>query len=359
MTSRQGSWSRVLLVAVLVTAGAAEARPSAKGSARRFSEEYAYGGARFTDFIADSFEEQSERNPQKFYDRFEKAYENSAVRYPAKSDLALRALLQWKRTSLSELRSPRERAEEVRRFSEWLHRMIKTVIPKFSLERGFEFRYTVEFGERQCFLQSVLVAGLLQAVGEDAGVVMVSRNLEGHEVNNAHAVAVARLTDGTDVIIDCSDPVPFVRQLGLFMLATGYRYVEPQYQGDSGTIVGYRTRTGKHPIANRQLRSLDRAFLRSQFYYYRGERAPGGIFAQPPTKEGLEDSARFLRESVRACPQNPLAVYMLGRVYLRLDRKPEAKLHLAAAHRLYSAFGFLPPGPAEAYALVTKPNAEP
>jgi hypothetical protein len=236
----------------------------------------------------------------------------------------------------------------------WLHRMVKSTIPRFSLDRGFEFCSVVRYGERQCFLQAVLIAGLLQRSGVRAGVAMVYRNLHGQETNNGHAVTLVRLSDGRDLIVDASDPEPFARQQGLYVRAGGYRYVDPVYEGRTGRIASYRTVPEKGKLSPAQVRTLDLAFIRSQFWYYRGERREGGLLSRAKTPAGLAAAAADLRKSVSLCPRNPLAVYMLGRVYHAQGKAEEAHRLFERAHRLYAAAGWVPAGPRQYLALTNR-----
>jgi hypothetical protein len=226
-----------------------------------------------------------------------------------------------------------------------VHRVVKGTIPRFSLDRGFEFCNVVRYGERQCFLQAVLIAGLLQRMGVPAGIAMVYRNIQGQETNNGHAVTLVRLADGRDLIVDASDPEPFARQQGLFVRVNDYQYADPIYEGASGKIVAYRSVPGRARLAPRQVRTLDLPFIRSQFAYYRGERRTGGLLARAKTRSGLAAAEKDLRTSVAFCPRNPLAVYMLGRARLAQGRTQDARPILQRAHDLYARFGWVPPGP--------------
>lgn len=226
-----------------------------------------------------------------------------------------------------------------------LHAAIKKAIPKFSLDRGFEFRETVSRGERQCFLQSALLAGLMQRAGYDAGVAMVWKNQLGATSNNGHAVPLIRTKQG-DLIVDCSDPEPFMKHQGLYLRdgKGAYRFVQPQYDGVR--IVGYQPLSGGSLTAQ----GLGLDFLRSQFDYYRGERAPGGFLAAPKTASGLAASARYLERAQRECAENALAVYVLGRVYARQGKMELARAQYERAARLYRAAGWVPPGMKDALA---------
>jgi hypothetical protein len=83
------------------------------------------------------------------------------------------------RTKLDRIALPSARAAAERQVCADLHKSIKSRIPRFSLDRGFEFRHTVGRGERQCFLQSVVIASLLQRAGIPAGVAMVFATKRG------------------------------------------------------------------------------------------------------------------------------------------------------------------------------------
>ncbi|HEU4754638.1 MAG TPA: tetratricopeptide repeat protein, partial [Armatimonadota bacterium] len=200
--------------------------------------------------------------------------------------------------------------------------------------------------ERQCFLQSVLISGLLQEMGMDAGVVMVSRNEKGQDTNNGHAVSLLKLPDGTDILVDASDPQPFARQQGLFVVEKGsYRYVLPAFESASPVIRQYTTVARHRTLTPREVRTLDTAFLRSQFDYYRGERAPGGLIVGKKSPAGLESAASYLRASLQHCPGNPLSAFVLGRVYRAQGKSAEAERQFRSAYALYTRYGWVPAGP--------------
>ena len=203
-------------------------------------------------------------------------------------------------------------AENARDAGAAVWKRIKKTITKFSLDRGFEFTNAVVTNERQCYLQSIIVAGELQKAGYNAGVAMVWNNPKGQTSNNGHAVAVVR-TGAKDIVVDCSEPKPFEVHKGLFMrMGDGYKYVEPVYTPDEW-ITGYRIVGTGETVAPSKLTLLDLPFLRSQFDYYRGERAIGGVIAKAKTPAGLAASEKFYRRSLAECPENPLTVAMLAR----------------------------------------------
>lgn len=175
---------------------------------------------------------------------------------------------------------------------------------------------------------------------------MVYKNIAGEATNNGHAVAVARLSNGNDILVDCSDPEPFVEHKGLFMRdgERDYVYVSAKYDDASGIISGYRQEGTAQTVAPRSLSTLDIAFINSQFDYYRGERTPGGFFETPTNKAGLELSVKYLQKSIAENPKNPLAVYMLGHVYQKLDQSDAARNQYLAAKQLYEQDGWVPQG---------------
>lgn len=313
-------------------------------SAEPARERYPYGGPRFSGFVSESYNYTRAAKATRFYEWLASAYDSSNVRYAASPKMSLHDYFAVAGRERKHLKSKSSQSAWEIKTSAFLHKMVKGTIPKFSLDRGFEFAYAVQFGERQCFLQSVLIAGMLQRMGVDAGVVMVFRNIKGEYSNNGHAVVLVKLSDGRDIIVDASDPEPFAKQQGLFVEAGGYRYVAPVYAPNSAAITGYRTADASRRLDTRQVRTLDRDFLRSQFFYYRGERAKGGLVLTPQTASGLAEAGRSLRKSVELCPRNPLAVYMLGRVYLAQGDILRARAILLVSQGLYQRSGWVPSG---------------
>ncbi|MBN9501845.1 MAG: hypothetical protein J0H02_08740 [Armatimonadetes bacterium] len=317
-------------------------------------EAYPYHGQSFTQFVTDSVRETRGESLTPFYTWMDKAYSSVHKKLDPHSLATLAKELARQRTLLASIKDLNKRTAEERRLGVWLHRLVKTVIPKFSLDRGSEFTNTVRYGERQCFLQSVLIAGLAQSMGIDAGVYMVWKNEKGSESNNGHAVSVLKLSNGHDLLVDASDPAPFMRHQGLFVVeAQRYRFARPRYNSQS-EITTYLAAESTDESKPRAIRTLDRSFLRSQFYFYRGERSPGGFLGTPKTNAGLRASAKYLSEAIRICPQNSLAVYVLGHAYARLGKQSQADAQFIQGYRLYLSEGYVPPGAKAAYAEVKR-----
>lgn len=321
-------------------------------------ELYPYGGAQFTRFVSESFETVGSGTASDFYNWFQKAYDESSYKLTGTDSLDLKQALRLQKRRLSEIHTPSKKAHAELAISAQLHRMVKKTIPKFSLDRGFEFYYTVKNGERQCFLQSVLISGLLQDMGINAGVAMVWRNTRGENINNAHAVCVVKLANNSDVIVDASEPEPFPKQQGLFLRLGDYRFLRPVYGPSGEKIYYYRTVDGHQKVKPNRVKTLDVPFIVSQFWYYRGERTPGALFSQTRTPEGLEQSVRFLQTSQGASAANPLATYMLGRIYLLQGKQDLAEVQFREAYRLYSKYGWVPDGPSEFYKSSTRGKAQ-
>lgn len=305
---------------------------------------YPYRSAAFTTFLRDS-DREVPAQVRSFYEWFEQAYARSPARLPGQ-DTLLDALAS-RAQAIRGAGDARRRADEELNTAIWSYRLIKATIPRFSLVRGYEFVWTVQFGERQCLLQSVLMAGLLQAAGADAGVAMVWKNMVGQESNNGHAVTIVRLSDGRDVEVDASEPRPVATHQGIFAADArrgGYRFLEPVFDRN-GFITAYRPAAGQSAwLRPQDVSLLGISFLRSQFYYYRGEQVTGGLVNGPATPRGLRTAARQLEQAVRFDARNPLAVYMLGRVYLRNGQGGPAKTRLRQAYALYKDDGYLPAG---------------
>lgn len=318
-------------------------------------ERYPYLGVRFSQFVAESYHFGQAGNPRAFFEWMDKAYRECGHRYAGQEQLNLGEFLRWKRDDLRKVKDTDKKAQAEIELAQWIHKMVKKSIPRFSLDRGFEFHYTVSNGERQCFLQSVLISGMLQEMGLDAGVEMVYRNIGGAMTNNGHAITLLKLPDGRDVIVDASEPDPFARHRGLFVRMADYQYVNPIFEKDSDLITGYKSAAGGNLIPTQRVRTMDIRFLRSQFWYYRGERTKGALILTPKTPEGLEAAENALRTSVRLCPKNPLSVYMLGRVYMAEGKTDQAGHAFRNAYDIYRKSGWVPAGARDAYARSIRP----
>jgi hypothetical protein len=324
-----------------------------------FTPTFAFRDKTFTSFVSDSYRQMpdAKAGSSEFYRWLDTAYtktRRTAGPVPGVSaSLSLPSALDAERTRLDEINGVSAQTKQEKQFAAWAHKTVKQAIPHFSLERGFEFYNMVHGGQRQCYSQSILIAGMLQRVGIPAGVVMVWKSLNGATSNNGHAVVVAQLSNGRHLLVDASEPMAFPRQQGLFVRQNGqYLYVTPLFAKGDAEIVGYRRKSDRSRVSVDTVQTLDLAFLKSQFYYYRGERAPGGIFDTKKTATGLSRSAKRLQAAIDLCPQNPLAVYMLGRVYQRQGNTKAAKTQFAQSYQQYSRFGYLPEGAMDAFEMI-------
>ena len=325
-------------VAVIITAMLAHASSTA--------QPYPFGSSLFAQFVTDSSQAALAPNAPEFQSWWRERFKQNP--HPDLPGATLDAALEARGKAIQAERDPSKRAQLETQTGAQLHVLVKKLIPKFSLERGFEFTNTVTKLERQCLLQSVLIAGMLQRAGIDAGTVMVWKNQAGGVSNLGHVVVVLKRSDSLDVLIDASDPEPFMRHAGLFGMVGGkLQFVTPTY-APNATITGYTTIKDSRTVKPLGFQTLSSAYLRSQFFYYRGERAIGGFMGNPSTPAGLEDSAKFLRESILLEPNNPLAQYVLGHVYRRLGKMDEARAQYAKGYGLYLEQGFVPQGPQEA-----------
>jgi hypothetical protein len=303
---------------------------------------YPYDSALFDELVRESYRVGNKAAASQFYVWLESAYEARGPRLPGREYLRLEELLAATHRDLSAMPPGALKDETEAAICVWLHRLIQRLLPRYDLVRGFEFHNAAGYGMRQCFLQSVLMASLLQAMGLDAGVVMVYRNPAGYETNNSHATVLIKLSGGQDLLLDASYPDPFIRHRGLFVRCPEYRYVDAVYEPGSPRISSYRDAERRGWIETAQVRPLDLSFIQSQFSYYRGERAEGGALAQKKTPGGLEASRRHLETSLRLCPRNPLPAYFLTQVYRAQGETERAREMRALAYRLYSQSGWVP-----------------
>lgn len=305
-------------------------------------ELYPYRSGRFTFFVDESYSIHGSGKAGDFYNWLEMAYSSGKFKYPGKENLTLPQLIKAEKKELKSIKDLGKLAQAQMDVAKWTHRMIKKTITHFSLDRGFEFFNTVQYGERQCFLQSVLISGILQGMGMDAGVEMVFKNPEGALSNNGHAIVLLKLPSSRDIIVDASEPQPFPKHKGLFVKAADYTYVTPEYVPDSSKILFYAAAGDGHKIATGQVRTLGFSYLRSQFYYYRGERVPGGLLAPKKTGAGLALSEKYLSTAVKLCPQNPLAVFGLGWTYIQENNNLRARIYMDQCYNLYKRYGWMP-----------------
>ncbi len=287
---------------------------------------FPYHGPTFDSFVEDSYRVAGRANPSEFY----------AVMDARAVKAGLPTWAGWAAQN-----KPTGTAENAKEAGAAVWKRIKKTITKFSLDRGFEFTNAVVTNERQCYLQSIIVAGELQKAGYNAGVAMVWSNPKGQTSNNGHAVAVVR-TGAKDIVVDCSEPQPFEIHKGLFVRQGGsYKYVEPLYDADQW-ITGYRIVGTGQTVAPAALTMLDLPFLRSQFDYYRGERAIGGVIAKAKTPAGLKASERFYAKSLTECPANPLTRAMLVRTLVAEGRPAEAEAQRKKVLAEYAVYGWTP-----------------
>ena len=311
---------------------------------------YPYQSAAFSSFITDSSLETKTSESQAFYAWFGLAYlHHPKVHLEQISNLDL--ALEKRRQELLTINNVAQKSALEIKTASWLHGLVKALIPKFSLDRGFEFTNAMYLGERQCLLQSVLIAGLLQKMGVDAGTIMVWRSQSGEDSNNGHVVTLMKNASGQDLIIDASDKEPVMRHKGLFVYDSSlqdYRFVHPQFAAN-GSILGYKRVADGRLLQPAQVEGLRVSYLRSQFYYYRGERVKDGFLGTPSTTSGLKTSARLLETAQHLAPQNALAVYVLGHVYRRLGQLTLARTQYSKGYTIYKTQGFVPLEPGLAY----------
>lgn len=349
-----------LIISISIAAIALQPQPSASRkttSVDHFTEVYPYASSRFDRFIIESYDYYGSKDWKNFYNYMDRAYKKYRFIFRESRDADLKGMLDSYRSEINSINNDSQRTRAELALAANLHKFVKKAIPSFSLDRGYEFYYADKRGERQCFLQSVLIAGMLQRAGVNAGVVMVYKNVNGEQTNNGHAVDLVRLSNGRDIIVDASEQKPFAKQKGLFVKQSIYAFVDPVFASKSDEIIHYKAASPRKVINRVRVNALDYDFLRSQFWYYRGERATGGLLLLPKTANGLKKAERALGMSVRICPENPLAVFTLGRVYIAEGTMNQAKKSIASASNLYFIFGWMPDGVKEYTALLGLPKA--
>ena len=321
---------------LLATVGALGA-----GLASRLQPEprYPFGSSAFDALIRDSENETASAKRSGFETWLANAYSRSP-KAQLKGFNSLPAALEARAAAYRKLSSVAMKVAFERETGQWLHRMVKATIPKFSLDRGFEFTNTVALGERQCLSQSVLIAALLQRIGIDAGIVMIWRNLTGAISNLGHVAVLLKLSDGSAVLVDASEPLPFPRHQGVF----SFNKTLGHYQFLTATFDAKDDITGFDRATVNDLETLPYRYVRSQFYFYRGERTPGAFVNKPLTPVGMQKGIAFLKRAVQLEPQNPLAQYVLGHVYRNAGQIDAANTQYKLSRALFEKFGYVPSG---------------
>ncbi len=274
------------------------------------------------------------------------AYAKAGV--PLSGGKTLDEALSARKAELADAKTPAEKDQLARDTGAWAHKFIKKVVPKFSLERGYEFASIVKTGERQCLLQSTVIAGLLQKAGLDSGLVMVWKSMSGQESNLGHVTSVLRLPSGAgDVQVDASEPQPFATHSGILAWTDGnYRFMTATFDKDN-MITGYTRADGRGEVKPAALTFLSLKYLRSQYDYYRAERATGGVLGTGTGRSnpaGLKTSETYLLRALQTEPKNALAASVLGTVLRKEGRNAEAQAQYRKAAVLYAAEGHTPSG---------------
>lgn len=313
----------------------------AQGRARAPAD-LTYGGSNFRALAAESYRLAGLSGD--FGSWLNAAYQKAGV--PLAGGKTLNEALDQRRAELAAAKSPAQKDALAHDTAAWAHRFVKKVVPKFSLERGFEFASIVKTGERQCLLQSTIIAGLLQGAGLPSGLVMVWKNMSGQESNLGHVTSVLRLPSGAgDVQVDASEPEPFATHQGLLAwVGGGYRFVTPTF-GKAGLMTAYTRQGGQGAVKSTDLTFLSLGYVRSQYDYYRAERAPGGVLGTgggKATPAGLRVSESYLRKALDEEPRNALAAGVLGTVLRKEGHDAEARAQYRAAAALYAAQGHTP-----------------
>ncbi len=328
------SWLLSLVIATTALGAAVALEPQ-----RVIPGHYPFGSSQFDALVRDSQSATGDSLTSSFEGWLEKAY---ATHQKAQLEdyATLTNALKARAAEYAKLKDVNARVALERDTGAWLHRMIKVTIPKFSLDRGFEFTNTVRFGERQCLLQGTLIASLLQKMGFEAGIVMIWRNLQGTPSNLGHVATYLSLSDGHALIVDASEPEPFASHQGVFSYnrrLAQYQFLTPKFD-TAGNLTDF------NEARVSAITALPYSYVRSQFYFYRGERTPGGFVNKPITPDGLARSQAFLQKAISLEPQNLLAQYVLGYVYNRAGKTDLGTAQFKLSYGLYQKFGYVPDG---------------
>src|SRR3569833_1470959 len=110
-----------------------------RGSTVSEGAEYPLHSKQFDQFVSDSYGEPAAREVGDFYQWLDHAYQTSPTRPAGQEELTLEQVLEAKQKALATISDPGERTRSEVETAAWIHRTIKKTIPRFSLDRGFEF----------------------------------------------------------------------------------------------------------------------------------------------------------------------------------------------------------------------------
>ena len=309
---------------------------------------YPYKSAKMDKFIIDSYNNTNSMDYKQFYkwmdDKFTQWLKENKKKLPVnlmdKSNFT--EFCSASKRELQAVKDNKKKEKAIINLCQWLHKYIKKIIPVFSLQRGYEFSNVVLFGERQCYLQSVLIASILQYMGIDAGVVMVNKNEKGVESNNGHAVTLVKISKDKLIVVDASEPYPFAIHQGLFLKRDGnYIYLVPNYNTDK-IIKDFNTYNNKK-VSNREVSCLNEDFLNSQFYVYRGEWVDGALHDNKKSAVGIKKANNYFKKAVEICSENTLALYFYARSFEEMGEKENAVKYFDKAYKCCVKYGFVPP----------------
>lgn len=296
---------------------------------------YPLDSPKFDTLVEDSYKVAGNPDAKAFKRWWTNAFKSAGLESPE----------EWARQTKARLMKTTNRSEIQRLAAVQVFRIVKKSLPTFDLDKGYEFTNAAENGQRQCLLQSVLIASTLQQAGLDAGCVMVWSNEKGEVSNLGHVATLLKLNNGREMLVDASDPGPFATHTGLFMVdeaKQNYRFVRPTYD-DEREITAFSTADSLPVDPKEGFKALDYDYLRSQFDFYRAERIPGGFLDHHAEPEPLKKSLAFFEASVAKCDRNPLAMLCYGRTLTRLGDTRGSET-IARARGLYESYGWLPPG---------------
>jgi len=206
-----------------------------------------YRAATGRDLVSQVYAKRPVQNPLELLDRFEAAYR-------AQWGEALAEALARHRTQLAGFSDLKETVALQLASAAWLHRMVQRVVshPRPKPKSAFD-----PPGLWACISPwSVLLTGLLQELGLDAGIALEVRG---------RAVTILRLASGHDVLLDAANPTPFSQPGALLIwdsLAQDYRWVEVGYEAD-GSITSYTRQGDAWLLRPSDITPLSPAFLRS------------------------------------------------------------------------------------------------
>lgn len=302
---------------------------------------FRYENAEFRGIVADSYRVTRKGSPTKFY----RIIESRLRQQVGKPWLKFAWERRYAQNRITDLE---KRAEFQEQTIEIIHRAVRAIAPKSDRYSGFEFAYMASRKTRDALSQTVLAATLLQDCGIKAGVTVVFKRSGGDYVNFDYPVAIAKLANYRDRLVDLTTSIVSPQHLGVLLVnQENYDYIalSPSYERQTGRIEAYVKQTGTRPtLSARYTSTLDINYVDSLFDVNRALFIKDGLKSLTPSDSALKLTISYLKRAIEKCGENAISTHLLAQTYELLGDRNQAGSYFRDAYSMYQRYGFVPEG---------------